>query len=204
MSAMNPSGTLSRPTNTNKKLRIECQVLDSLPADHVVVETQPLLPENRHKFAHMALGRQMVREEDKENAIVSVVDDIDIKMEKLKKENEMLRLEQENQRLRESLCHTHPHNPPPSRHRQSCRPMHPPHRAECHGPPPVHHGHHRDNVMPPPPPRHYPGCNNRRSYPPVHNQMHPCPGHGHYNEEPSNEQFDGCYEDYRGDCHGRH
>jgi len=77
----------------------------SLPDNYVVVETQPLLPENREKFLHASKKRRIElpepQVEDQENVNHDV---LDAELEALKKKNEILRLKRENQRIQEELA----------------------------------------------------------------------------------------------------
>jgi len=94
-------------------------------ADAVIVQTQPMLPNNRNEFLHAAKKRKVDPEDDgKENTIVS---DLDTELEQLKKQNEILRLKQENQRIQDELTRSggarsvH-HLPIPRRHGRSYPP----------------------------------------------------------------------------------
>lgn len=95
-----------------------------IAADSVIVQTQPMLPQNRNKLLHAAKKRRVqVEEEEKENIIVS--DLLDSELEALKKRNEILRLLSENQRLEDQLTTSRTlsePSPPPRRRGRSYPP----------------------------------------------------------------------------------
>ena len=98
--------------------------------DSVIIQTQPMLPQNRNEFLHAAKKCCLGPNEDgKENAIVSksIELDLDTELEKLKKENEILRLKKENQRMKEELTGSsgtpsEPRSPIPRRNGRSYPP----------------------------------------------------------------------------------
>ena len=202
MAAMNPSGKLaSKPNVSNKKLKSDCQELSD---DVVALETHPMLAQNHQKLAHMATKRAPVPQEEKENVMVNESDDdVERKMERLRRKNEMLRPEQENQRLRMPLQPAH-HGPPPPAQRMSCPPMHPPRHSDHHGPSPPHSGNCYNRMTPTPPPHHHPGCDNRRSCPPTHNPHPSCHSRERCEDMPLADEFGGHHGGCGDDCHRRH
>jgi len=158
--------------------------------DAVIVQTQPMLPQNRNEFLHVTKKRRVDSEnEGKENAMVS---DLDSELEQLKKQNEILRLKKENQRMQDELTGSSGarsvlHSPIPRRHGRSFPPSY-----------------HRDRspledrfYFPIMPTNDYRSDGYRHSYPPPTNHYHrntppryyderhsgPYERHGEYDEE---------------------
>jgi len=133
--------------------------------DVVVVETQPMLPQNRALFKHATKKRFIPSEEEKENKIVSIgSNDLDNELIRLQKENEILRLQKENQRMKEELTGSatrrreSPPDSAPRRHGRSFPPSNPRHEFDDGYHYQQHDSGYRRSYPPPPPrgpPRHH-------------------------------------------------
>ena len=169
--------------------------------DVVVVETQPMLPQNRHLFEQATKKRAVAvaaesQEEGKENAMV---DDLDVELSRLKKKNEILRLRKEQLQLEQDIAarsgrvEETPLSPRRRPHGRSCPPSGGHHHFapspdECFCHPPRNDGCRHSCPFPPPPPRGPPSRprhqGDHRACPPPH-----CDDH---------------HEEDCGDCHGEH
>jgi len=112
-----------KPEDSSNKKR----AAEDVAEDAVIVQTQPMLPENRNKFLHVS-KKARVAPEPKTFEANSIVSDenLDSELEKLKKQNEILRLAMENKRMQEELAGSsnrqEHHSPVPRCHRRSYPP----------------------------------------------------------------------------------
>ena len=136
MAAMNPSGKLTKKQKTSVKSvkSVKLDIKNEEPIDIVdvndredvqIVETQPMLPKNQSHFQKLAgYEKKPAAKKPVAMAMVGCLDDEkenETPAEKLKRlefENKILRLEQENARMKEELTRVDA----PPRHRRSCPP----------------------------------------------------------------------------------
>jgi len=213
MAAMNPSGKLTKKQKTSVKSvkSVKLDIKNEEPIDIVdvndredvqIVETQPMLPKNQSRFQKLAgCEKKPAAKKPVAMAMVGCLDDEkenETPAEKLKRlefENKILRLEQENARMKEELTRVDA----PPRHRRSYPPSYP--RSSDR------ESHHRDRSSF----RHrfetpecsdddihdYPTDNHRNSHPPRHARRSRSPPRC-YNERSHRhgEDSDGSHGDY--------
>jgi len=110
---------------TEKKRSSSAAKLEPIREDVIIVETQPMLPENRDKFLN-ASKKHRIDTSSKVNQQKESTEtlEMDIELAKLEKENKILRLKKENQKMKEELTRSSEatHSPVPYRHRRSYPP----------------------------------------------------------------------------------
>jgi len=158
---------------------------EPIPENGVIVQTQPMLPQNRAKLLHAATKKPRVEEEDeKENFMVSADDsELGKELKKLQMQNEILRLKKENQKMESELTRSNSRSrsPPPRRHGRSY--------------PPTYHPDDRSPLDD----RHFAPRSRddgyRRSYPPTNHHRHYSPPRYYEDRRRDYSDYHGGYSD---------